>query len=119
MSKIVISAIVENISTRADNTFKIVIGAQEIDKQQVSDLFELRNQYVKILLSNNNITPLDDKLIDEVKIQDGKRVKTKSQRYRAIQYILWEQSGSQLDFDTYYNNHMEEIIQSEKNKINE
>ncbi len=116
MSKIILSAIVENISTRSDGTFKIVIGTNEIDKQSVSELFELRNTFCKLLLTSNNITPLDDKLIDELKIKDGKKVKTKSQRLRAVLYREWEQQGLQIEFDTYYDTIMEGYI--EKHKAN-
>lgn len=117
MSKIVLGIIIEGISTRSDNSFKIVIGTNEVDKSQVSDLFSLVNKYSKILISDNNISPLEEKMIDETVMQDGKKVKTKSQKMRACIYRYWEQSGSELDWETFYNNYMDTEIQKIKDKL--
>ncbi len=114
--KVVGSGIIEKIETRSDNSVKLIIGTQEIDSSEASKIFELRNKFVKYILTDSNISPLDEKLIDELKIKDGKRVKTKSQRLRAVLYREWEQQGLQIEFDQYYDTIMEGYI--EKHKAN-
>lgn len=115
--KIVLTSILENISTRSDGSVKVTLGSQEMDESNAAHLFGLRNKFIKVLLSDNNISPLEERMIDEQKIQDGKKIKTRSQRYRAVIYRQWEQSASELDFDTFYNNHMDNIIEVEKSKL--
>lgn len=117
MSKIVLGVIVESIATRADNSFKIVVGTQEIDRTQVADLFELVNKFSKMLLSTNNISPLEETLIDEQKLKDGKKVKTKSQRLRAVLYRVWEIAETPLAFDEFYDAEMEKYIDMNKQKL--
>lgn len=117
MSKIVLGIIMEGISTRSDGSFKIVLSTQEIDKTQVSDLFSFVNKYSKAMFSDTNISPLEEKMIDETVMQDGKKVKTKSQRLRAILFRVHEHSGSELDFNTWYDNEMDVIISHFKKKL--
>lgn len=115
--KIVFTAILENISTRTDNSVKLTLGSQEMDSSNAAQMFELRNKFVKILISDNNISPLEDKLLDELKLKDGKKVKTHSQRLRAVLYRQWEQENTGIDFDTYYGNKMDAAIESVKSKL--
>jgi hypothetical protein len=117
MAKIVLGVIIENLSTRSDGSLKIVLGSQEIDSTDITNVFSMRNKYVKALLSDNNISPLEEKMIDETVMQDGKKVKTKSQKLRACIYRLWEQKGGELDWETYYNNYMDAEIQKVKDQL--
>lgn len=47
---------------------------------------------------------------------DGKG-KTPGQRLRAILFILWTQNGSKDDFEVYYKNKMEILIEKLKEQI--
>lgn len=115
--KIVFAAILENLSTRNDDTIKIVLGSQEMDADNVGKLFQLKNKYCKVLITNNNISPLEERLIDEEKVKDGKKVKTKSQRLRNVFYRLWEQHGAIGSFDEYYDSKMESVIEHYRAKL--
>lgn len=115
--KIVLTGILENISTRSDNSVKLTVGSQEMDAADAGNLFVLRNKFIKLLLSDNNISPMEETLIDEQKLKDGKKVKTKSQRLRAVLYRVWEHSETGLDFDTWYDEEMEKIISHFKQKL--
>ena len=117
MSKIVLSGTLEGISTRHDKTFKIVFGAQEIDKSHVSELFEMVNNYCKILISDTNISAPEEILIDEVKIQDGRKLKTKSQRLRAVLFRYFEQVKPDVEFEKFYDEKMEALIEHFKSKL--
>jgi hypothetical protein len=43
--------------------------------------------------------------------------KTKSQRLRAVLFILYKQQGSQGEFETFYNTYMEKFIDHIKDKL--
>lgn len=116
--KIVLASILENISTRSDGSVKLTLGTQEMDETNAAQLFGLRNKFVKVLLSDSNITPLEESLIDETKIHDGKKVKTKSQRLRAVLFKLHEQEGGNSEtFDIFYDEKMEKIIEQIKSRL--
>lgn len=114
--KIVLTGTIEQISTRLDGTIKLVWGTNEMDSTEASKLFELRGKFCKALLTDTGISPLEDKLLEETKIVDGKKVKTKSQRLRAVLFRVFELSG-EPDFDVFYNNQLEIIIEHFKKKL--
>jgi len=115
--KIVLEGSIENISTRQDGTIKISFGTQELDSNKAGDLFQLRGKYSKILISDSNITELEEELVDATKLASGKKNKTPSQRLRAVLFILFEQTGGGLDFEQFYKNELEKIITHFKSKI--
>lgn len=116
--KIVVLGILENISTRQDNSIKLVIGSQEMDDEMAGKLFSLRNKYLKMLLSDNNITPIEEALIDEQRLPDGKKAKSESQLLRNVLFRLHEYEGGNKDtFDVYYKDIMRKIIEHYKDKM--
>ena len=115
--KIVFAGLLENISTRSDGTVKLVLGSQEMDSTQAGRLFELRNQFIKILLTNDNINPLEENLLIETPLTDGKKVKSPSQRLRAVLYRVCEQMGNKEHFEQYYSSEMENIISNYKSRL--
>lgn len=115
--KLILSGTIESISTRQDGTIKFVFGTQELDSSQAGLLFQLRNKYAKCLLSDTNITPIEDKLIDEEHVKDGRKVKTQSQRLRATLYRVWETTTQTIDFDQWYKTETEKIIEHFKKKL--
>ena len=60
-------ATIESISTRRDNTLKLAIGTQELDTDAESKLLALKNKYVKILISDENINSEQIKAVNELK----------------------------------------------------
>lgn len=117
--KLVLSGTVENISTRNDGTLKFTIGSHEVDSSQAGSLFQLRNKYIKCLLSDTNISPIEQSLIDEEVIKDGRKIKSKAQRLRAVLFKLHEQTQTSQTFDEFYNERMEGLIEHFKSKLND
>lgn len=115
--KLVLTGIIENISTRVDGSIKFTFGSQEIDSQMGGNLLQLRGKFIKALLTDNNITELEAKVIEETPIQDGTKTKSHSQRLRAVLYRVWEQSGLQIPFDDFYRTKMEGHITDYKNML--
>jgi hypothetical protein len=119
VTKIILGAILEGISTRSDGTFKVVIGTQEIDKSKVADLFSLVNKYSKILVTDNNVIgDLDEGLVEGLKVAAKKGTKSRSQRLRNVIYRLWEQQGHG-EFEPFYDNQMEQLIDGYKEQLND
>jgi hypothetical protein len=115
--KIILPGTLENISTRADGSIKFTFGTQELDPAQAGNLFQLRNRYVKCLLSDSNITNMEADVVDASEIKDGKKVKSASQRFRAVLFRLHEAERIPAPFDDWYNNEMERLIEHYKGKI--
>lgn len=115
--KIIIDGILEKLSTLNDGSVKLSICTQEMDSSNGAQIFQLRGKYIKILLSDSNISEPEQLLIDEAKIQDGRKVKTKSQRLRGVLFRLHEQTIPDTDFELFYNEKMEAIIEHYKQKL--
>ena len=45
------------------------------------------------------------------------KTKTPSKRLRATLYVLWQQTGEQGDFEVFYREKMEKLIDFVKNKL--
>lgn len=115
--KIVIDATIEAISSRVDGTVNIKIGTQELDANKAGELFGLRGKYVKILLSDNNISKVEEELVDNTNIAQTGKQKTASQRLRSVLYIQHQQSNIDLDFEQFYKIEMEKLITVIKSKL--
>lgn len=116
--KIVLGAVLENISTRADNTIKLTLGSQEIDSSMAGNLFQLRNKFIKVLLTDDNITPLEENVMAATPIPDGKKVKSHSQRLRNVMFVYFKNEGyKESDFDDLYKTEMERLIDLYKGKL--
>lgn len=114
--KLVITGTVESLSTRQDNTVVVKFGTQEMDAEEAGKLFHFRNKYCKFLLTDDNISELEENLISAESIT-GTKKKSSAQRMRAVLYRLHEQSGLQIDFEQYYLTEMERIIEHYKAKL--
>lgn len=117
--KLILSGVLENIATRTDGSIKLVVGTQEMGTDDAGRLFTMRNKYIKVLLSDNNISPIEEKLIDEEHIEGGKKAKTHSQRLRAVMFKVHENQGIQQDFDKWYKAEMEIQIDKWKEILNQ
>jgi hypothetical protein len=115
--KIVLSSTIEKIATKVDGTITISISTQELDPTQAGQVFGLRGKFCKVLLSDSNITNLEEELVDKEVIASGKKNKTHSQRLRNTLFVYFEQKGFEMDFEQFYNNEMEKIISHYKSKL--
>lgn len=117
--KIVIAGILEGMRTRADKTVALTFGTQEIDSSVAGNLFQMRGQFGKLLFSDTNITAPEEAIMDSTEIQDTRKIKTPSQRLRAVLFRVHEQSGGDKEkFDEWYKIEMERIIEHYKAKLN-
>lgn len=115
MSKIILETILESIATRVDGTMKITLSTQEIDPATAVNLFQLRGKFCKSLISDSNITKLEEELVDSTPLVSGKKNKSESQRLRAVLFLLSQQM--QQDFEPFYKQKMEDLILHFKSKL--
>jgi hypothetical protein len=116
-SGILLAAIVESISTRKDRTIKIVLGTNELPPAKAGELFTLNNQICSTYIKAEGITDTEMQLVDSNNSEfEGK---TQSQRIRNVLFILWNQDNDGFnDYDSFYKNKTEQIINQLKSKIN-
>lgn len=115
--KLIFPAILENISTRSDGSIKISLASQEMQSDKAGDLFQLRNKYVKVLLSDSNITDVQAELVDAEKLSEGSKGKSPSARLRAVLFRLHEQEKTTMSFDDWYKLKIEAIIDQIKSRL--
>lgn len=113
--KIILETILESISTRVDGSMKLTISTNEIDPAMGGNLLQLRGKFIKTLLSDTNITKLEEEMVDSTQLVSGKKNKTESQRLRNVLFRYSEQQG--LDFEQFYKSEMERIIEHYKSKL--
>lgn len=121
--KIILQSIVESIASRNDGSVKFVLGTQEMDASQAGNLFQLRGRFVKCLLSDSNISPLEEKLVDEEQLTAGKKAKSPAQRLRSVLFRLHEARSlhqkESAPFDMFYQSEMETLIERYKEVLNQ
>jgi hypothetical protein len=116
--KIVFDATLEGLSTRMDDTIKVVIGTQEVTAEQGLALLKLRGKFCKVMLSDTSIEQKEIDAVDSLPIKDESSNKSNSQRLRSVLFINWQQSKQTTNFDDYYNSEMNRIIDHYKAKLN-
>lgn len=116
--KLILSGVLENIATRTDGSIKLILGTQEMGTDDAGRLFTLRNKFIKVLLSDSNISPIEENLIDAENIQGGKKAKSHSQRLRSVMFKVHENQGIQTDFEVFYKSEMEILIDKYKEILN-
>jgi len=116
---IILNAQVETIQSRKDNTLKVVLGTQELTEG--GKLFPLQNRLCTFGISpNEDLTKEDIELLESSKlgIDDLPGTKSQSQRLRNVLFVYWQQNdGGYSDFNLYYQNRMDKIINNIKAKL--
>lgn len=117
MNGILVAATVENITTRKDNTVKLVLGTQELSAAKAGELFSLMNKTAVMYISPKEaVTQSEIDQVDQIDPEFGG--KTQSQRIRNVLYLLYEKNKEGFkDFDTYYKSKTEKYIEHLKSKI--
>lgn len=113
--KLILDTTIDGIKTRVDGTINISLTTQELNPTQAANLFQLRGKYIKTLISDTNITKLEEEQVDNLSLVHVKKNKTESQRLRNVLYRYCEQMGQ--DFEQFYKAEMSKIIEHYKSKL--
>jgi hypothetical protein len=119
-SMLMIPCSIENVSTRKDKTLKVVIETQEISPDKIAQLMTMWvNGYGIMCFKGEQFSHDEQELISSIKLSaEELGAKTPSERLRNTLYVLFKenQKGFQT-FDSFYLNHMEEIIKMIKRRL--
>jgi hypothetical protein len=109
------SVIFTKFNPRKDKSATITFETQEQTSEEIGELHGLTGMYgFLIFKAENQLTPEEVKGINSLETEV--HGKTKSKRLMNVLFRLHEQQG-EGDFDTFYANKMESIINQIKNKL--
>lgn len=112
MKSIQTQAIITSLSSKQYGSLGLRVATPELSTQEKALFMELQGINLEI-----KITPKDEQVVPEYKVDKEIQQKHPSARLRAVIWRVWEQDGSQGDFDIYYKNSMENIIEHYKEKL--
>jgi hypothetical protein len=107
-------AYLTGFSSRADRSAGLRFTTQELDGETFKTLQELNGSFGWLLFQENPFQPSD--IPTEAAENPSK---TPSKRLRATLYVLWTQQGSQGDFEAFYTERMNKIIDYVKAKLDQ
>ena len=116
MKAIKTSVIITGVRSKVDRSLGITLSTPELSTEERSEFMNLQGVNCKALFepTDTDSTPSE---VYEVKKDVGQ--KTQGQRIRAVLFILWKKDGEKEDFETYYRNQTDKIIDYLKGKIEE
>jgi hypothetical protein len=106
--------LVDTLSTLKDGSIKVTMHTRELSGEDAATLFNLRNKEGYAVLAET-LQEADQVEIPEATYSGVK--KTPSQRLRSVIYVRWEQLGSSSDFNKYYEQQIELIIDKYKERL--
>jgi len=113
MKAITTDAILTSASTRADSSLGLRFATPELQPAEKTAFFELLNRNLKLL-----IQPIDEPAVELTEVKGQLDEKTPSQRLRAVLFLLWKQENQAIDFEVFYREKMNGIIEHLKTKLN-
>ncbi len=98
--------IITNVSTRVDGSVGIRLSTPELQPEEKTAIFELQGIELRMLLHPSDQTEVE---LKEVKADLSE--KTPSQRLRSVLFIAWKQNNEAIDFEVFYRQKMNGIIE--------
>lgn len=114
MKAIKTDAIIEGIRSRKDGSIGMTVTTPELKPEEKTLFFQLQGINVGLV-----ITPTDAEKIEEFKIEADLDQKSQSTRMRNVLFILWKQDPKGVEFQEFYRQQMEKLIEWLKGKIEE
>jgi len=98
--------------SKSDGSAGLSFATQELDAESFGELQRNLNQFGWLIFSQNEIKDED---IPDTDAEDDE--KTPSKRIRAVIFIRWKQQGKKGDFESYYRQIMESLIDKLKAQL--
>ena len=115
---ILFPAILENITSRKDRTWKITLGTNELTPDQVLGLSGYLNKFCFAALKSDEFKSKEIETVENLKSDFEDTGKSPAQRLRNVLFILYKQDQEGYTmFDDYYKHKMEGFIEHLKGKI--
>lgn len=104
--------VITGIRSKSDRSLSYTVSTPELSVQEKALFMELQGNNCSFL-----IEPEEIKEVEPYRVNSDLETKTPSQRLRNTLYVWWSQQNTSDDFDTFYKNKMETIIESVKRKL--
>lgn len=111
---------IQGLRTLADGSLRIQVDTQELPAETLTRIFQLKSHHGLVMISTDEITQAEQEAVSDATSDSfQQKRKTPSQRLRAVLFKLWKQEGESrgYDFDTWYKNKMEQLIDHYKDKL--
>lgn len=110
-----VPAEVVDIRPKADRSWKLSFNTRELTGEEVAVLADnFQGEGWLVFKANGGITQEE---IPTGKADSG--VKSQSQRLRDVIFVDYKQHGERGDFETYYRNYLEKLIEFAKSRLQE
>lgn len=115
---ILLPATIESIATRKDRTVSVKIGTQELDPNKAGKVLVLQNKLCFVAIKETEFQPDEIEMLSKANEDIDTVGKSSSERLRNVIYVLYKQDNQGFtEFDSFYRNKMEAIINHLKTKI--
>lgn len=112
MRAIQTAAQITGLRSRTDGSLGLTVSTPELTPAEKTVFFELQNLNLTLL-----ITPDDEVEVEVEKVKGEMGTKTQGQRIRGCIFKIWETKGKQGDFEAFYRQKTEAIIEWLKKQI--
>jgi hypothetical protein len=104
------------IKSMSGNSWRIEFDTQDnISSEAIKRFADLKDKLGWMTVNIHQIEPED--IVDLPKIEQPVKKKSKSLQLRNVLYRLWEQGLKGLEFEDFYNETMDKLINHYKNKL--
>ena len=111
-----VASTINSVRTLVDGGCKLDVITQELNPEELTELFKLKGKSGYFLFKESGILESDIKDLPDVVVE--RNDKTPSERLRAVIWVAWSQGNKEKTADEFYKNYMDRIIQSIKEKLN-
>ena len=113
--KVLLPAILSKVTSRRDRSYTLTFDTRELRGAEAATLLDQLQQEGWLLYSPN--PDLKESDIPDEKANAMVGQKTQAQRLRGVIYRLWEQNGSNGNFEEYYRGVLEGLIEQIKERL--
>lgn len=118
ISMIVLSAQLESMQSRADKSWKLIFGTQELTPDLIGQVGKMQNDVLFIAINPDPFNNEQKEIIENTKVEFADTGKTPSERFRGVLFVKWKaESEGYQNFHDYYIVKMEQLINHYKSKL--
>ncbi len=115
---ITLSAQLEGMSSRADRSWKIIFGTQELTPKEIGELGQMQQSICFLAINPNPFSSEQIEIVENTKAELADDGKTPSQRLRGVLFVNWKTNPEGYEiFNDYYISKYEKLINHFKSKL--
>lgn len=113
MKSLELNAVITGVRSKVDGSLGLTMATPELTAEEKAEFMKLQGVNITAIF-----IPLDEKKVEPYKIDRELENKTPSTRLRGVMWKVWELNGMKGDFNEFYRNQMEKLIDAYKEKLN-